>query len=70
LIVLALCAAVVLAIGASFVARGLAGSGSITVTHAHPAPGTVLRQDYQGATVQSGAAIKHKSGVDMPGFRD
>jgi hypothetical protein len=70
LVALALCAAVILAIGASFIAKDLAGSGSAVTTSVHPAPGTVLRQDYQGpSAVQSAAPIRHKPIEDMPGFR-
>ena len=45
LIVLAMCAAVLLAVGVSYISRGAAGSGSSVTTNVHPAPGTVLRQD-------------------------
>jgi hypothetical protein len=51
-VVLAICAAVLLAIGASFMVKGLAGSGSTIGTTVHPAPFTVLRQDYQGSASQ------------------
>jgi hypothetical protein len=54
LIVLALCAAILLAVGASYMGKGAAGSGSIVTTNVHPAPGTVLRQDnpVQATSVQ------------------
>ena len=52
LIVLAMCAAVLLAVGASFITKGLPGSGSTINTSVHPAPFTVLRQDYQGPASQ------------------
>lgn len=51
LVVLAMCAAVILAVGVSFISKGFTGSGS-TITNVHPAPGTVLRQDYQGPASQ------------------
>ena len=47
LVVLAMCAAVLLAVGASFITKNLSDTGS-TITNVHPARGTVLRQDYQG----------------------
>jgi hypothetical protein len=69
LVVLAMCAAVLLAVGASFITKNLSGNGS-TITNVHPAPGTVLRQDYQGlSAAQSAAPIRHKAVEDMPGFR-
>jgi hypothetical protein len=69
LVVLAMCAAVLLAVGASFITKNLSGSGS-TITNVRPAPGTVLRQDYQGPhAAQSAAPIQHQSAEDMPGFR-
>lgn len=52
LVVLAICAAVLLAVGASFITKGFAGSGSAIGTSVHPAPFTVLRQDYQGPASQ------------------
>jgi hypothetical protein len=80
LIVLAMCAAVILAVAVSFISRDLTSSGSTSST-VHPAPFTVLRQDYQGpsstplldrgAERQSGRTItRHNSVEDMPGFRD
>lgn len=45
MIVLVLCAAILLAVGASYIGRGVSGSGSSVTTNVHPAPGTVLRQD-------------------------
>lgn len=81
LIVLALCAAVILAVGASYIGRGATGSGSSVTTSVHPAPGTVLRQDnpVQGTQLidraaESGATSapfrSHKNFEQMPGFRD
>ena len=68
LVVLAMCAAVLLAVGASSIGRNLSGSGS-TITNVHPARGTVLRQDYQGpSAVQSAAPIQYPV-PDAPGFR-
>ena len=70
MIALATCAAVLLAIGASYIGQGASRSGA-TVTSVHPAPGTVLRQDYQGpAAAPSAAPIRHKSMETAPGFRD
>lgn len=51
LVVIAMCAAVLLAIGASFI-KDLGGSGASFNGAVHPAPGTVLRQDYQGPLSQ------------------
>ena len=51
LVVLAMCAAVLLAVGAAFITKGFSGSGTIN-TGVHPAPFTVLRQDYQGPASQ------------------
>ncbi|HKC19576.1 MAG TPA: hypothetical protein VKE27_08080 [Candidatus Dormibacteraeota bacterium] len=71
LVALAMCAAAILAIGGSFIAKDLAGSGSTVNTSVHPAPGTVLRQDYQGpSAVQSTAPIRHKTMETAPGFRE
>ena len=69
LIVLAMCAAVLLAVGASYISRGAAGSGSSVTTNVHPAPGTVLRQD-NPVQATSGAFRSHKNVEQMPGFRD
>lgn len=80
LVVLALCAAILLAVGASYIGRGATGSGSLG-GNVHPAPFTVLRQDYQGpvstplidrgAERQAGTTVvSHKSVEDMPGFRE
>ena len=46
LVVLAVCAAILLAVGASFITKNLGTGSAITIVH--PARGTVLRQDYQG----------------------
>lgn len=72
LIALALCAAVILAVGASLIVRDTSGSGSSATTTVHPAAGTVLRQDWEvkASPAQSTAPIKHKSFDQMPGFRD
>ena len=72
LIVLALCAAALLAVGASFITKGLPSSGSAVNTSVHPAAGTVLRQDWEvkAGPAQSTAPIRHKSFDQMPGFRD
>lgn len=80
LIVLVLCAAVILAVGASYIGRSATGSGSSVTTNVHPAPGTVLRQDnpVQGAQLIDRAAVSgssapfrsHKNFDQMPGFRD
>ena len=72
LIVLALCAAVILAAGVSLITKGASGSGSSVTTSAHPAAGTVLRQDWEvkASPAQSTAPIRHKSFDQMPGFRD
>ena len=80
LAVLALCAAILLAFGASYIGKGATGSGSLG-GNVHPAPFTVLRQDYQGpvstplidrgAERQAGTTVvRHKSVEDMPGFRE
>jgi hypothetical protein len=85
LIVLAMCAAVILAVAVSFISRDLTGSGS-TSTTVHPAPYTVLRQDYQGPSSAPSSAplldrgaeqqpsqraiTRHNSVEDVPGFRD
>ena len=71
LIVLAVCAAILLGLGASFISKGATGSGSTVNTSVHPAPGTVLRQDnpVQASPAQS-APIRHKNFDQMPGFRD
>lgn len=71
LIALALCAAVILAVGASLIIRDTSSSGS-NATSVHPAAGTVLRQDWEAkaSPAQSAAPIKHKSFDQMPGFRD
>ena len=68
-IVLAMCGVVLLAVGASNIGKGASGSGA-TVTSVHPAPGTVLRQDYQGPAATSSAPIRHKGIETAPGFRD
>lgn len=72
LIVLALCAAVILAVGASLIGKETSGSGSSVTTNVHPAAGTVLRQDWEAkaSPAQSTAPAKHKSFDQMPGFRD
>lgn len=72
LIVLALCAAALLAVGASFITKGLSSSGPAVNTSVHPAAGTVLRQDWElkASPAQSTAPIRHKSFDQMPGFRD
>jgi len=69
LIVLALCAAVILAVGASYISRGATGSGSSVTTSVHPAAGTVLRQDnpVQGAQLIDRAAESSSSGNPAPG---
>ena len=79
MIVLVLCAAILLAVGASYIGKGVGGSGS-SVTNVHPAPGTVLRQDnpVQGTQLIDRAAESspsapfrsHKNVEQMPGFRD
>jgi hypothetical protein len=81
LVVLAMCAAVLLAVGASFIGKDISGSGS-TITNVHPAPYTVLRQDYQGPSSQPlvdrgaergsdvTAPIRQKAAEDVPGFRE
>ena len=69
LIVLALCAAVILAVGASYISRGASGSGSSVTTNVHPAPGTVLRQD-NPVQATSAPFRSHKNFDQMPGFRD
>ena len=82
LIVLALCVAVLLAVGASYIGKGGAtGSGSGLSTDVHPAPGTVLRQDNpvqgtqlidRGAERPSGTTVVGRNSPDWmpPGFRD
>jgi len=81
MIVLVLCAAVLLAVGASYIGKGVTGSGSSVTTNVHPAPGTVLRQDnpVQGPQLidraaESGATSapfrSQKNFEQMPGFRD
>jgi hypothetical protein len=69
LIVIVLCAAILLAVGASYIGKGASGSGSSVTTNVHPAPGTVLRQDNP---VQSSSAPfrSHKNVEQMPGLRD
>jgi hypothetical protein len=69
LIVLAMCAAVLLAVGASYISRSAAGSGSSVTTNVHPAPGTVLRQDnpVQGSQLIDRAAESSSSGNPAPG---
>jgi hypothetical protein len=69
LIVLAMCAAVLLAVGASYISRSAAGSGSSVTTNVHPAPGTVLRQD-NPVQATSAPFRSHKNVEQMPGFRD
>ncbi|HEV2140174.1 MAG TPA: hypothetical protein VGT01_03200 [Candidatus Dormibacteraeota bacterium] len=68
LIVLAMCAAVLLAVGASYISRGAAGSGSSVTTNVHPAPGTILRQDnpVQGTQLIDRAA-ESTSSAPAPG---
>lgn len=70
LIVLALCAAALLAVGASFITKGLPGSGSTVNTSAHPAAGTVLRQDYENPNVVKAKQVARPRGPieDIPGF--
>jgi hypothetical protein len=80
MIVLVLCAAILLAVGASYIGKGATGSGSSVTTDVHPAPGTVLRQDnpVQGTQLIDRAAESpssapfrsHKNVEQMPGFRD
>lgn len=80
MIVLVLCAAVLLAVGASYIGKGATGSGSSVTTNVHPAPGTVLRQDnpVQGSQLIDRAAQSSpstsfhstKNFDRMPGFRD
>jgi hypothetical protein len=80
MIVLVLCAAVLLAVGASYIGKGVSGSGSSVTTNVHPAAGTVLRQDnpVQGpqlidraAQASPSAPFRSKKNFDqMPGFRD
>ena len=80
MIVLVLCAAVLLAVGASYIGKGVTGSGSSVTTNVHPAAGTVLRQDnpVQGsqlidraAETSPSAPFRSKKNFDqMPGFRD
>jgi hypothetical protein len=80
MIVLVLCAAVLLAVGASYIGKGVTGSGSSVTTNVHPAAGTVLRQDnpVQGsqlidraAKASPSAPFRSKKNFDqMPGFRD
>jgi hypothetical protein len=80
MIVLVLCAAVLLAVGASYIGRGVTGSGSSVTTNVHPAAGTVLRQDnpVQGSQLIDRAAkpspsapVRSNKNFDrMPGFRD
>jgi hypothetical protein len=48
-VVLALCAAASLAVGAAVVSNQLKGSSASQTTSVHAAPGTVLRQDAQAA---------------------
>jgi hypothetical protein len=80
LIVLVLCAAVLLAVGASYIGRGATGSGSSVTTNTHAAPRAVHDQDN---AVQSTQLIdraaesspkppfrSHRIVEDMPGFRD
>jgi hypothetical protein len=69
LIVLAMCAAVLLAVGASYIGKGAAGSGSSVTTNVHPAPGTVLRQDdpVQGTQLIDRAAQSSPSAQPAPG---
>ena len=81
LTVLALCAAVLLAVGASYIGRGAGGSGSFGI-NVHPAPFTVLRQDYQGPVITplldrgaerpAGSTVIRRGSPDWtpPGFRD
>lgn len=81
LTVLALCAAVLMAVGASYIGRGATGSGSLD-SNVHPAPFTVLRQDYQGpastqlidrgAERHAGSTVVRRGSPDWmpPGFRD
>jgi hypothetical protein len=80
MIVLVLCAAVLLAVGASYIGKGVTGSGSSVTTNVHPAAGTVLRQDnpVQGSQLIDRAAKSspsapfrsNKNFDQMPGFRD
>ena len=68
LIVLALCAAALLALGASFITKGSSNSGSTVTTSVHPAAGTVLRQDWEVKAIPA----PHKTAPDdrTPGFRE
>lgn len=70
LIVLALCAAALLAVGASFITKGLPSSGSAVNTSVHPAAGTVLHQDYENPNVVKASPAARPRGPigDMPGF--
>ena len=79
MIALVLCAAVLLAVGASYI-KGVTGSGSSVTTNVHPAAGTVLRQDnpVQGSQLIDRAAKaspsapfrSNKNFDQRPGFRD
>jgi len=70
LIVLALCAAAILALGVSFMTKGLPNSGSTVNTSAHPAAGTVLRQDWEAKASPAAQSTDQTDPVsDRPGFR-
>lgn len=73
LIVLALCAAILLAVGVSLMTKGSSGSGSAATTSVHPAPGTVLRQDWEvkaSPAARSAAPNRHHPLSDAPGFTE
>lgn len=67
-IVLALCAAAFLALGVTLITKGSSGSGSTVITSVHPAPGTVLRQDWEVKAIPA----PHKTAPDdrTPGLRE
>ena len=72
-IVLALCAAAFLALGVTLITMGSSGSGSTVTTSAHPAPGTVLRQDWEvkaSPAARSAAPNRHHPLSDAPGFTE